>query len=405
MAEQTEVGGAPGEGGTPAGRAAARVPGPAAGARRPAEGGPPAPSAATAAPTASAAPARARLYGIDGLRFLAAAGVMLYHYTVRWSTVWGGEPGALFGDLGPWVIYASLAPELFFVVSGFMILMTAWGRDVPQVVASRVARLYPSYWVAVVLTSVLLLWVWPDGKDITVGQALVNLTMVHPLFEVDHVDGVYWTLWTELRFYVLVVVLVAIGITRRRVLAFCAAWPLAAEAAARLELDYASMFLIHGYAPLFAGGMLLYLVYREGHTPLTWLLIAGNVALALREVVPAQLTSITDQTIFTPVPAVVGAVLVGCFAAVAVLTLTPIRALPWRWLASLGALTYPLYLIHEHWGWWLIQQLYPGLGRWPTLFLTCAAAVTAAWLIHHGVERRVGLPMRRAIERGLRRRS
>ncbi|HLV05933.1 acyltransferase [uncultured Georgenia sp.] len=354
------------------------------------------------APTPRRDAGRPRLYGIDALRFLAALGVMLYHYVAREHSSWGDRlPGEVFPELGRSVLYAALGPELFFVISGFVILMTAWGKDVPYVVASRAARLYPSYWVAVVATSVLLLWVWPGGKDITLSQAVVNLSMVQALVEVPNVDGVYWTLWTELRFYLLILVLVAVGITRRRVLAFCALWPLAAVLAAGSE--YPAMVLVSGYAPLFAGGMLLYLIHRDGHAWLPWLLLAGNVVLAQRDVVAAQLESLARNTAYAPSATALTVGVVGCFAAVAATTLTPLRSLRWAWLARLGMLTYPLYLTHEHWGWWLIHLLYPHLGRWPTLLITCGAALAAAWALYHGVEKHVGPRMRRAVERGLRR--
>src|SRR5699024_4183197 len=148
------------------------------------------------------------------------------------------------------------------------------------------------------------------------------------------VDGVYWTRWAELRFYVLIVLLVAVGITRRRVLAFCALWPLAAVAAEALRLEHLSMLLISGYAPLFAGGMLLYVLHRDGHAWAPWLLLAGNAALALAEVVPAQVRSISEQTVFAPSPVVLAVVLLACFGAVAACALTPLRSLGWSWLAS-----------------------------------------------------------------------
>ena len=343
--------------------------------------------------------ARPRLYGIDGLRFLAALGVMLFHYVARSSHAWNGEvPVETFGDLAAPIIYFALAPELFFVVSGFVILMTAWGRDVPHVVASRVSRLYPSYWVAVIATSVLLLWLAPHGKNITFGQAAVNLTMFQALFEVEHVDGVYWTLWTELRFYLLIIVMVAIGITRQRLLWLCAVWPVAALIATHLGMKYVAMFLLGGYAPLFAGGMLLYIIYRHGSAPLPWLLLAGNVGLAVFNIVPAQMISLTRNTAYQPSPLLLGIGVLACFGLVAAVSLTRLRSLPWQWLAGLGALTYPLYLTHQHWGWWFIRSLSPHLPPAVLLPLTCAVALACAWLLYHGFEKHVGPRMRRWLQ-------
>jgi peptidoglycan/LPS O-acetylase OafA/YrhL len=347
---------------------------------------------------------RPRLYALDGLRFLAAAGVVLYHFTARWSQVWGQDPGTVFPHLGHVAMYFSLGPELFFVISGFVILMTAWGRDVPHVVASRVARLYPGYWLAVIATSVLLLWIWPQGKNITPGESLVNLTMLQSLFGVRNVDGVYWTLFVELRFYVLMIAFVAWGITRRRILWFCALWPLAAQAALALGWQPVSLVLIDKYAPYFAGGMLLYLLHRQGHARAPWLLLGLNVALALANNVPWQMHALRANTIFAPNPWILAAVTVACFAAVAAVALTRLQHVRWSGLVPLGALTYPLYLIHEYWGWWAIGQLAPHANRWVVLAAAIALALALAWGLHQ-VEKRVGPPMRRAIEAALRRPS
>lgn len=339
-----------------------------------------------------------RLRSLDGLRFVAAIGVLLYHFTARWSTAWGEEPGERFPVLGNVTMYFALAPELFFVISGFVILWTAWGRSVPGVVASRLARLLPSYWTALALTSFLLLVLWPDGKQISLAEVAVNITLLQEAFGVRHVDGVYWTLWTELRFYALVVLMVAIGITRRRLLVVAAAWPLAGLVAEVAGWGALQTILISRYAPLFAGGMLLYLIFRDGHARLPWLLVGLNVVLAVVNVVPAQMRSLTRNTAFDPWPVLLGALVVGCFGTVAVLTLTRLRRIDWPVLTTAGALTYPLYLIHEFWGWWVISLVQAHVPAWVALAAAALASLALAWLIHHGVEKRLNPPMRRWIE-------
>ncbi|WP_182111781.1 MULTISPECIES: acyltransferase [unclassified Actinotalea] len=345
--------------------------------------------------------AGSRLRTLDGLRFGAAAGVLLYHFTARWSTAWGEEPAARFGELGRVTSYFALGPELFFVISGFVILWSAWGRSVPAVVGSRVGRLFPAYWTALVLTSVLLLVLWPDGKDITLGQVAVNATLLQEVFAVAHVDGVYWTLWAELRFYAIVVVLVAVGLTRRRVLAFCALWPLAGLVAEHAGASWAQTLLVSRYAPLFAGGMLLFLIHRDGHARLPWALVGLNVVVALVNVVPAQLASLSRNTAFVPSPVVLGLLVVGCFAAVAALTLTRLARVDLPVLTTLGVLTYPLYLVHEYWGWWTIHLLHDAVPTPVALLAAVAVSLGLAWAVHRVVEKRAQGPLRAAVEAGL----
>ena len=63
------------------------------------------------------------------------------------------------------------------------------------------------------------------------------------------------------------------------------------------------------------------------------------------------------------------------------------RRVQWRWLPVAGALTYPLYLVHEYWGFWLISLTHEALGKWSAVAVAAAVTLTMAWLIHRLVER------------------
>jgi peptidoglycan/LPS O-acetylase OafA/YrhL len=348
----------------------------------------------------------ARLAALDGLRFVAAAAVVLYHLTARTSSVWGPGQDARLGGVGRWTSYGSLGPELFFVVSGFVVLMSVWGRPTAHVVASRVARLYPAYWVAVLATGSLLLVVWPGGKHVTAHQVLVNLTMLQSPLGVDHVDGVYWTLWTELRFYLLVGVLSLVRLTRRRVLAVVVGWPLAALATERAGWDTAATLLVSDYAPLFAAGMALYLVFRPADdgprlTVATWGAVAGCTALAVWRVVPSRAAVLERTTGYAPSALLLGVGVVVCVAAVAAVTLTPLARTRSSRLTAAGALTYPLYLVHEYWGLYVVRLTSPWAPAGVCVALALILVLVLAWLVHRGVERPLGPRLRAATEASL----
>ncbi|TWG75818.1 hypothetical protein L603_000800001170 [Cellulosimicrobium cellulans J34] len=75
----------------------------------------------------------------------------------------------------------------------------------------------------------------------------------------------------------------------------------------------------------------------------------------------------------------------------------------WGWLTALGALTYPLYLVHSSWGRWVIESVHPYLSRAATLAVAAAVCVLLAWVVHRAVERPLGPRLRRALDRDLRR--
>lgn len=192
--------------------------------------------------TAAVKPAsgkRPRLYVLDGLRLIAALGVLGWHWlgVERFPAVWHGKPSQLMGAAHTVGSYSWTGVELFFLISGFVICMSCWGRSLGDFVTSRIVRLFPAYWVCVLLTSAVLLIVptiWGDNTHKpTLSRILTNLSMANMPMNVDNIDPVYWTLWAELRFYVLFGVVVAFGLTYRRVVAFCGIWAFAAMLAPR----------------------------------------------------------------------------------------------------------------------------------------------------------------------------
>ncbi|MGY1886454.1 MULTISPECIES: acyltransferase family protein [unclassified Blastococcus] len=343
-----------------------------------------------------------RLRALDGLRFVAAFAVVAFHFTGRDNPGWDENVGEVFPRLSAITVYGGFGPYLFFMISGFVILMSAWGRSMPSFIASRVGRLYPAYWAAVVIIAIVL-WIFPIMKhweDLGLAGVLVNLTMFQTAFGVAHVDGVFWTLWIELKFYVLLALVgLAGGFTRGRMLLFCLAWPLLGAMVGRTPLGIA--FLEPTYAPFFCIGIVLYLAHRFGWDLPTGLILGVNVATALwickdhyipwSERVAGVEVSMGTLTL----------VMFGCVGAVVLATLTPVARLDWRWLTTAGALTYPLYLVHEIPGWVLIQKISPVLPAYATLAVVTSIVLVAAYAIHRFVERPFGPRLRRAVERDL----
>ena len=355
-----------------------------------------------AAGRVSAAPkSQERLAVLDGLRFVAALAVVLYHFTARHSSVWGHDPGTVFPRLHQLTAFGAFGVDLFFVISGFVILMTAWGRTLPKFVASRAGRLFPAYWTSVLLTGALLTVIWKEGSRRHLTDVMGNVSMTQAAFGIPHVDGVYWTLWAELRFYVLVAILIAVGITATRLVAFASLWPVVAGIAHQTGSDFVASLLIFDYAPLFAGGMMLYCVYRDPKNVVCWAVLIQNVTIAAVWSGGITAASIASNSVASPGPLDAAVVVVACFVAVGIAVLTRVRQITWRWLPGVGALTYPLYLVHEYWGWWFISIGHERLGVFATLAASTALVVIMAWLIHRFVEAPSGPTLRRAVLRSL----
>lgn len=346
--------------------------------------------------------AESRLRALDGLRLLAALMVCFYHYAGKNGEVaqsWTQSPGEKFPTLSQFATYGSLGVQFFFLISGFVICMSSWGRSMGDFFRSRVARLYPAYWAAIVLVTAAAFILPVVSKPLRSDELLVNLTMLQQPMGVPRVLGVCWTLWVEVRFYALFALCVVWrGVTYRRVVVFCCLWTLAGVFARVADHPLTDQLVMRDHAPYFIGGLALYLIHRFGNDLLLWGIVVMSFLLGQRYSVTA-LWHPGPQGDFHRSPYVIQLIVLVAFVAVAAVALGWTSRANWRWLTVAGALTYPFYLIHEHLGWFFIRVLYRefGLSPWLTFGTTVLAMLGIAWLLHRFVEKPFGPRLKRAL--------
>jgi peptidoglycan/LPS O-acetylase OafA/YrhL len=96
--------------------------------------------------------------------------------------------------------------------------------------------------------------------------------------------------------------------------------------------------------------------------------------------------------------AVVLIVLTLCFLAVLGAALGAFRWVRWKRLAAAGALTYPLYLLHQEIGWMALMKLHGTMDPYLLLALLAGGMLSAAWLVHRLVERPAARLLRRCLD-------
>ena len=348
-----------------------------------------------------------RLAAMDGLRLVAAAMVAAYHFLGTPTPHFWGQTELR--DFAPFLHetsrYGWLGVEFFFAISGFVICMSCWGRTPAQFTVSRIARLFPAYWCAVLLVVALVLVSrlghWSAAIRIDPRTVLGNLTMAPGALGLELVDGVSWTLWVEARFYLLMAVLLVFGLSYRRVVTFCGAWLLAGVIALELHSPLLDEFVLPRYTGLFVAGIVLYLMHRFGQSLLLWLLLgfAWSYELTVLELRVADHATVPPGE-SRPSWAVCAAVLTLCLGLLALTGVGPLTRLRRRWLVTAGTLTYPFYLVHQSIGIPLAKGLirtFPRLGPLPSMAVSVVCMLGLSLLIHTTVERRLGRLLRQRL--------
>ncbi|WP_336648660.1 acyltransferase family protein [Microbacterium sp. MMO-10] len=337
-----------------------------------------------AEPLVSGEPARhRRLELLDVLRFVAALMVVCFHWL--FNGISNGKIDSVpFTPLAPIAVYGLYGVHLFFLISGFVIAESARGKSSGQFVVSRGVRLFPAYWAAMLATTVVVNAWGTTELHVSVGQFLANLTMVPSLFKQPAVDGVYWTLTIELTFYLLVLVILLLGQGRHLDSVF-PVWAVLMLLVLMFAPHVSSLPYLGGYYAFFASGAIIATIRRRGFSLLRALGLSAAMITAFT-FVGRNLIDFNDAHVFRASPVVVFGLIAGFYVALCLLWIPRVGTLTIPLSRPVSDLTYPIYLLHAHIGYTVLQQLGTASDLWLVYPLMLIGLMIAAWLLHWCVE-------------------
>lgn len=282
---------------------------------------------------------------LDAVRFFAAFWIMNFHY--------------LFGQTGDleWYRYGNLGVQLFFIISGFVIVQSLKGKTLKEFATGRFLRLFPLFWILCTATYLITLII-PNTATVSFTEYLRSMTMFGDLFNgivgyTRLIDPSYWTLTVELIFYI------GIGIftyflSEKNIRYFLGFWLVISATAFIFRVDhnfYVKLLLVR-HASYFAfGGALALIATKRAENiferNFDWVLLFVSAIFATyihpRALEPYYVINPFDTHIITALHVVF-------FILVPILVyLSPYikNARTIRILAVLGGITYPLYLLHQ----------------------------------------------------------
>ncbi len=147
-----------------------------------------------------------RFSHIDSLRGIAALLVIWLHVSevfIHLSPETLAQGTTLY-DVARSIDVGRIGVVVFFAISGFVICKSLKGNIMEgskKFLIKRFLRLYPAFWVSIVL-GLFSLW-WLFDKPFSWNIIAANMTMLPELSGEPPIIGLYWTLETELVFYLL----------------------------------------------------------------------------------------------------------------------------------------------------------------------------------------------------------
>lgn len=309
---------------------------------------------------------------LDALRGLAALAVVLFHYTFLYNERIGHSE-----ELSFIASYGGLGVYLFFIISGFVIFLTLKRcKSHTDFIVSRFSRIFPAYWIAIILTAIVVNIYDLKGLHRSIDEILVNLTMLQGYIGIQHVDEVYWTLTYELLFYTFMYLIYRLKLIHK-IDHILFLWLSLQLSSILIEYYYGwfpwkiTYFMILGYIHLFAAGIFFLKIHEGEHSMYHYLLLVYCLLIQ-------WIKGPTEESIAVTIFGIIFIVFIGGW----------LKFIAIRPLIFLGSISYPLYLIHQNIGYVLINKLQTeNVSTIISLLLTISIMIITATLINLYVEK------------------
>jgi peptidoglycan/LPS O-acetylase OafA/YrhL len=319
---------------------------------------------------------------VDALPFFAALIVLLSHwFGHKYLTPHAFGPDAIrdLGVLYEISSYGILGVDIFFVVSGAMIARSAIGREPRAFFTSRFLRLAPIYIPVVFLAMAFNLYVdsspWHFGLQNLPG----NLFLIAPATGSQWLDGSYWTLWYELRFYLMVgTVIWLFAATKNSIRIFATVWLVSIVLVRESQHEALNLILMTDFGPLFISGIFCAFATskKEKYWAVMAAIVCGNLSASSRVKLLNPELGPSPWIVYFLV------MVIPLLVATFVWWPTEREGIFTRISTALGLMSYPLYLLHQTFGIALLNWLrYQGVTSAPLASFIAATFLLVSVLI------------------------
>jgi len=294
----------------------------------------------------STAPSK-RLDYIDLLRVIALGAVIAFHYFYS-AIVRGRTPNVAESPVMGWAQYGYLGVELFFMISGFVIMSSTKGISAGNFLKKRFLRLFPMYWIALILIFFVSQFGFWQKPGLISENLYYSLTMTPESFSHNWLDAAHWFLERQLQFYLFILIILTVRLGKYLSPIF-QWWAIIGFIWNAFGFDNYGIWYLNGFFALISGGAIISSIRATGFTRLRMVALLSSYLWAITSRI--DLIPWLDENRGPGHSAIVIGLVITSMYFLMLLTLTRgVSGIHLRGIATAGAITYPLYLIHNRLG-------------------------------------------------------
>lgn len=307
-------------------------------------------------------------YELDVLRIMGAISIVLFHYTFRGYAA-DNMSILSFPFLGEIFKYGCFGIFIFSILSEYTIILSSRNKNFFDFLYSRVLRLYPSFWIAVCITSIAALLFESDQYHVDLKQFFLNLTMLGDYIGVPPVDGAYWFLFVIIKFYFIVSLIILLNLMRFQ--KYIAGIWLALSLITLFYDGYKiyKFLIMPGCSSFLISGMIFCAAKQEGWDIYKIIVQITSFTLSLYTI--NNYTHFFNKYFSTDMSLYIMVLIITfIYLLMYILTIKYRYIVLPGYVITLSASTYPLYLIHQNFGFMIFNHFGESVNKYIMLSAT-----------------------------------
>ena len=290
--------------------------------------------------------------------------------------------------------YGYLGVDIFFIISGFVISLSIKHNSLRKFIAFRFTRLYPIYWVAVFLTFLITLIFGAPRYSADFNQFVINLTMFQNYLGIKSIDGVYWSLFVEMKFYIFIIcTFLMINKIKLIKLDYLITFWLFLSILYLIFSDFyifkvLNYLLILDCSSYFISGIIFYKIFARGVKQKDYILLFICLFISIYHGV-GRINYLEEHYNTYFYPYVICSTTILFYFLMYIVAIGNLKSLNSPKLLKLGLLTYPLYLIHQNIGFIIFNNLNGYINKYILLTATIILMIFISYMLSNYYERKV----------------
>ena len=143
---------------------------------------------------------------IDGLRGITVLMIVLYHLICRYSELYLNKSIFFLNQWG------KIGVSIFLLISSYYSIGPKWNK---HSILKKILRLWPTYFVSITLTMLILRFLQLPGRTCGVNDYLLNCLFLNGFIGTPYVDGAHWYITTLISIIIINGIFNALNISDR----------------------------------------------------------------------------------------------------------------------------------------------------------------------------------------------